>query len=537
MAEISIDAGYDVVGSDLQNSLMTDQLSKRGVAVNVGQDGNFLRSEHEKAPIDWFVHTSALPSDHPELVLAQTLGIRTTKRDELILRIVKDKNLKLIAIAGTHGKTTTTGMAVWALKQLGVPVSYSVGTTLSWGPSGHFDPESQYFVYECDEFDRNFLKFTPYLSLITSIRHDHPDTYPTEEEYKEAFRQFIRQSETTILWSDGADYIDNRDAKVWVLQKGETEPLPIAGEHNRRNATLVLKSLDKLKIGDNDAVKMALKSFPGTKRRFEKLAENLYSDYGHTPDEIAATLQMAKEVAKKVVLIYQPHQNIRQHSIRDDYTDEVFADASEVYWLPTYLSRENDNLAILTPRELTNNMARTATHYSDLNAQLWDDIQRHLDAGALVLCMGAASIDEWVRDQANIRRVANILLVEAGTGKLVMQQRDDKPEVYNPGMISAFGGSIEDGETARQAATRELREETNIQFRETDMTYLKTLFQPLNDGTSRWVTAYLLTGIDTAHLEIYEGEGYVLVDPLDMALTNLTPKAREMVEHYILGSN
>src|SRR5690606_5798559 len=111
------------------------------------------------------------------------LGIKVAKRDELLARILHEKNLKLIAVAGTHGKTTTTGMMVWLLQQLGVPVSYSVGSTLSFGPSGKFDPKSEYFVYECDEFDRNFLHFHPYLSLITSVGYDHPDIYPTPENY------------------------------------------------------------------------------------------------------------------------------------------------------------------------------------------------------------------------------------------------------------------------------------------------------------------------------------------------------------------
>src|SRR5690606_24799052 len=126
--------------------------------------------------------------DHPELVAARLLGIKIAKRDELLAFILKEKGLKLIAITGTHGKTTTTGMLVWCLQNLGVPISYSVGSTLPFGPSGAFRPDSEYFVYECDEFDRNFLHFEPYLSVITSIEYDHPDTYPTENEYYDAFR-------------------------------------------------------------------------------------------------------------------------------------------------------------------------------------------------------------------------------------------------------------------------------------------------------------------------------------------------------------
>jgi len=142
LAEIAYDAGYTVIGSDMSKSLTTDELRKRGIEIEFNQDGSFLKSSHQDQPIDWFIYTSALPETHPELLLAKELGIKTAKRDELLAHIIKEKNLKLIAIAGTHGKTTTTGMLVWAFKLLNVPVSYSVGSTLSFGPSGMFDPES-----------------------------------------------------------------------------------------------------------------------------------------------------------------------------------------------------------------------------------------------------------------------------------------------------------------------------------------------------------------------------------------------------------
>jgi len=167
LVEIARDAGHTIMGSDLTDSLITKELRSQGVMVNIGQDGSFLQKSHTVTPIDWFVYTSALPDDHAELLLARELGIRMSKRDEFLAYILQEKDLKLIAIAGTHGKTTTTGMMVWLMKQLGLPVSYSVGTTISFGPSGQFDPKSEYFIYECDEYDRNFLNFHPYLSLIT----------------------------------------------------------------------------------------------------------------------------------------------------------------------------------------------------------------------------------------------------------------------------------------------------------------------------------------------------------------------------------
>lgn len=392
LAQIALDAGYEVIGSDVNHSLVTAELEKRGIEIAYEQDGVFLQAQQ---PIDWFVYTSALPDDHPELMLARKLGVRTAKRDELLAHIIAEKNLKLIAVAGTHGKTTTTGMLVWTLQQLGLPVSYSVGTTLSWGPSGKFDPTSEYFVYECDEFDRNFLHFSPFLSLITSIEWDHPDTYPTEDQYFSAFSQFCTQSQQVIMWHTDAKKVAPPQ-NSWLLQPSDVFDIKLAGAHNRRNGTLVLKAVESLQQ-DASSVKTHLPAFPGVNRRFEKLAGNLYTDYGHTPAEIKATLQLARELSDHVVLAYQPHQNVRQHEIHSQYTSEIFADAEQIFWLPTYLSRENPELKILSPQTLAKNLDSSKLHIASLDDQLWSEIQNARSTGKLVLIMGAGDIDSWVR--------------------------------------------------------------------------------------------------------------------------------------------
>jgi len=402
LAEIARDAGHTITGSDLNESLVTEELRQQGVNVNIGQDGSFLKTVHTATPLDWFVHTAALPENHPELVLAKQLGIRTGKRDEFLADFLEKHNLKLIAIAGTHGKTTTTGMAVWAFLQRGIPVSYSIGTTVSFGPSGKYDPKSEYFVYECDEYDRNFLHFNPYISLITSVDYDHPDTYPTEKSYFDAFNQFIGQSKVVICWKKDVN-ADNL-SKYGVLHlidetTRDVSFINLAGLHNRQNAYLVFSLfVDHLgAAGEEEEMVKILNAFPGTDRRFEKLAENIYSDYGHHPEEIAATLQMARELSDDVVLIYQPHQNWRQHSIRDQYTDQ-FEVARKVYWTPTYLTRENPDYPILVPEELTTNITnKDSIIYTDLNDELWNEIVAARDSGSLILLMGAGSIDSWVR--------------------------------------------------------------------------------------------------------------------------------------------
>lgn len=397
LVEIARDAGHAIMGSDLKESLITQELRAQGVVVNIGQDGTFLRESHQATPIDWFVYTSALPADHPELVLARELGIRISKRDEFLAYILQEKDLKLIAIAGTHGKTTTTGMMVWLLQQLKVPESYSVGTTLAFGPSGKFDQKSEYFIYECDEYDRNFLNFKPYLSLITSIDYDHPDTYPTESDYTEAFRTFIDQSNHTILWKVDAEYAGIHKENTWVLN--EALHIPLAGEHNRRNATLVTKAVEYLGLAKVEDVTMMLGEFPGTDRRFEKIGDNLYSDYGHHPNEIAATLQLARELSDHVVLVYQPHQNRRQTRIKDMYSDQ-FELADTTYWLPTYLSREDPDEPVLSPETLISHLTNKETvHIAELNDDLWNTIEQARSEGKLVLCMGAGTIDSWVRER------------------------------------------------------------------------------------------------------------------------------------------
>ena len=544
LAMIAHDAGHEVYGSDRQAGLITAELAEHGIEFSLDQSGAALRAEQARAPFDQFVYTSALPDDHPELVAARQLGIPTSKRDGFLAQLIAEQNLRLIAVAGTHGKTTTTGMLVWTLQQLGLPVSYSVGSTLSFGPSGKFDPASRYFVYECDEFDRNFLHFRPWLSLVTSIDYDHPDTYPTEADYLAAFRQFGTQSERVLTWSELAEVF--QPDNVTVVEA--TDPrLSLAGEHNRRNGTLVLRAVEAMLDADADrppraddspapddatidnasvssqqaddsapanaTILDALNSFPGTGRRFEKLADNLYSDYGHHPVEIAATLQLARELSDHVVLVYQPHQNVRQHEIRHQYADCMEL-AEEIYWLPTYLTREDPELPVLTPQQLTEQLTnRHAVHYADLDADLWSAIQTARHQGKLVLGMGAGTIDGWLRQQLAIKEVANVLIIDTA-GNVILQQRDTTPGINNPGMITGFGGAVESGESVHQAAVRELREETNLSFDASDLSYFTSIYQPhVNDGQPRWVSYFVLKNQDISRLEVYEGAGYYRLTP------------------------
>jgi UDP-N-acetylmuramate--alanine ligase len=261
-----------------------------------------------------------------------------------------------------------------------------------------FDSDSEYFVYECDEFDRNFLYFSPYLALIPSLDYDHPDTYPTPEDYLIAFKEFAIKSASVIAWDDQhADVFDELHNVTLLASSKLDNTMAVVGHHNRRNAALVVEAAKKLRLSDD--ISDILLRFPGTDRRFERLGENLYSDYGHHPIEIAATLQLARELSDRVILVYQPHQNIRQHEIKDDYTNQ-FEQAEEIYWLPTYLSREDPALAILKPEELIEHITnRDHIHVAEFNDALWDVIEKARSEGILVVGMGAGAIDGWLRQQ------------------------------------------------------------------------------------------------------------------------------------------
>jgi UDP-N-acetylmuramate--alanine ligase len=376
LAHLALDLGFVVSGSDLQNSQNIKELATRGATIFLGQkDSQNIKNLNQKQKIDWFVQTAAIKPNHPELQfvqklqelqkkvesqkaisspipnsnkldhslekvqnnsnhssnqqnwaksLAQNSQIKISKRDEFINFVIREKNLKLIAVAGTHGKTTTTGILVWLFKKLEIPISYLVGSNITFGSSGQFQEKSKYFILECDEFDRNFLKFEPEIAIIPSLDYDHPDTYLTQEDYLQAFWQFLNQVKSQIIPANEViekiremrkegKFFENKAIKI-AGGFGNLEVLDkinLIGLHNRQNAELALFAITVvLKLrGDQKSLEIGfekyklydkINTFPGTDRRFQKLGENIYSDYAHHPSEIAATLELAREIVQNL---------------------------------------------------------------------------------------------------------------------------------------------------------------------------------------------------------------------------------------------
>ncbi len=416
LALIAKQAGYTVSGSDKQDSSYTQYLQKNGVMdIHIGQTYEAIARVHEKEPIDWFVYTTAVTSEQtnpPELLFCEENDIRISKRDELLNKILEDKQLQLIAIAGTHGKTTTTAMAVWLFQQLSIPVSYSVGAKLPSGDMGAYVPESTYFVYEADEYARNFLSFHPYMSLITGVDWDHPDIYPTRESYEQAFKDFMQQSANTVVWEEDAKLLEAQDdTSNTIISTGDSafDLLTLPGEVNRRDAFQVVTAIHKITQRPIEELVAIINNFPGVSRRFEQIAPNLYTDYAHTPPKIRGALQLAHEVTgENVVVVYEGLHNTRQHFIKDDLRT-LFKGTKHLYIVPSYLAREDPNLPLLQPEDLKKLMEEpeaNAITPSQTNDELALQIRKHLQNGDLVLCLSAGggnSLDEWLREEFQTR--------------------------------------------------------------------------------------------------------------------------------------
>lgn len=414
LALIAKQAGYSVSGSDKQNSQYIEYLKKHGITdIHIGQTKEALAKAHDKNPIDWYVYSSAVEKEnpnHPELQFVDEQDIKKSKRDELTNLILKEKSLKLIAIAGTHGKTTTTAMVVWLFKELGLPISYSAGAKISFGDMGQYEKGSEYFVYECDEFDRNFLAFEPSLSLITGVSWDHHEIFPTREDYQDAFKEFIEQSQQTFVWHEDYDYIGlgTSGANYQILNSDDEEinDLTLAGKYNRLDGWLAIQGVREATNKPLTELVEIINRFPGSQRRMEEIIPGLYSDYAHTPEKVRGGMSVALEMAakknQKVVVVYEPLTNRRQHYMIDDYKD-CFAGAEKVYWVPSYLAREDPQQRVIPPAEMISHLSDPSiAEPMERDEKLKEAIQKHLDAGDMVVGMaggGGNSLDEWLRKE------------------------------------------------------------------------------------------------------------------------------------------
>ncbi|MEE1220635.1 MAG: UDP-N-acetylmuramate--L-alanine ligase [Bacteroidales bacterium] len=361
--------GHNIYGYDRTRTQLTAELEKEGMNVTYEEDVN-----HLPEVIDLAIYTPAIPAENKILKEIIKRGIQLNKRAFALAEIVKEK--KVIAIAGTHGKTTTSGLLAHLLYNSKIGCSaFLGGIANNYSTNMLCDTKSEYVVVEADEYDRSFLNLNPFVSAITSISPDHLDIYQNKENLEQAFAQFANQTDKNghvflkkevkveideqiktntysltdiesdyYAWnvrvSNGSYYFDyHTPGKVYYDMQ-----MNYPGIHNIENAVLALSIALSLGVNEYE-LRAALKSFKGMKRRFDlkcKTDETIYyDDYAHHPEEIEATITSLKHLYpnKRICGIFQPHLYSRTKDLADQFA-EALENLDDIILLPIYPARE-----------------------------------------------------------------------------------------------------------------------------------------------------------------------------------------------------
>jgi UDP-N-acetylmuramate--alanine ligase len=434
IARMLKESGYTVTGSDMTFSPFAADLQAAGVVVFVGHAADHVRNA------DWVVRSSAIADDNVEVQAARAAGIPVWRRADFLGKFMEDK--QGIAVAGTHGKTTTTAMIAFVLSELGEDPSFIVGGVLNnYGVNARAG-KGQAFVVEADEYDRMFLGLKPQIAVITSLEHDHPDIYPTFEEMQTAFESFVSllphegtliacfddpaaavlltkarrvgravmayslKEEATITaprWMQGRNLQPNRlggfdfDAATNVgSNKLLSLGLQVPGVHNVSNALAALSVCAITGVSVKDAAE-ALGRFTGTRRRFEVKGERggviVIDDYAHHPTEIRATLAAARQryPEKRIWAVWQPHTYSRTRTLFDGFV-QAFDDADETVVTEIYRSREPEQ--DYSSEQVVRAMNHPSRHFVPTLAGATEYLLEHVRTNDVVLVLSAGDADE-----------------------------------------------------------------------------------------------------------------------------------------------
>lgn len=361
--------GHSVYGYDRTRTQLCIQLEAEGM--NITYEDN---PAHLPENIEMVIYTPAIPSDNNILQTVLQKGLKIEKRAKALAEIIKDK--KVIAIAGTHGKTTTSGLLAHLLNKSKIGCSaFLGGISNNYQTNMLFDEKSEYVVVEADEYDRSFLQLTPYVSAITSISPDHLDIYKNYRDLENSFAQFVNQTKENgqVYLKKGIEIETKQEIKsntysltdiesdfyVWNVRVSKGSyyfdyhtpdkvyydmQMTYPGIHNIENAVLALSIALKLGVNEYE-LRDALKSFQGMKRRFDLKLQTqdtiYYDDYAHHPEEIEATISSLKHLhpEKRICGIFQPHLYSRTKDFADEFA-LALEKLDEVILLPIYPARE-----------------------------------------------------------------------------------------------------------------------------------------------------------------------------------------------------
>lgn len=332
LAKMAFSRGIEVSGVNDEEGKTVDSLKELGVNII------FQKDFKELPDADLYVYSDAWIYRGPEILKkAKESGKPVLSYFEMLGQFAK--NYKVIAIAGTHGKTTTTAMVAEILIDAGLDPTVVVGSFIKKFDSNFRAGKGEYLVVEADEYNRHFLNLNPFISVVTNIEADHLDYYKDLADVQSAFDKFLSQSQNKIL--DYKAYLD------------KVPKLSVPGIHNRMNAAAALAVADMLHI-NLETAQNTLKNFSGTWRRLEKRAETetgtiIYDDYAHHPTEIRASIEALRELyptnTKKITIVFQPHLYSRTKALFDDFA-KCFKGADRIILLPIYFAREDKDESI-----------------------------------------------------------------------------------------------------------------------------------------------------------------------------------------------
>lgn len=420
LAELLARRGDVVSGCDA-NPGATEDLESLGMQVFKGHSPDHVVGARE------LIVTSAMPKDHPELARARELGIPITRRAEALGRAVAGG--KLVAIAGTHGKTTTTVMTTAALAAAGLkPTGIAGGRVAEWKGNLCYDSD-ELFVVEADEYDRSFLTLSPTVAVVTNVEADHLDIYHDLEDIRTTFSRFVRDAPVIVLCDDDAGAknlslpassevirygLTSSDARLVaraVRPSGQATTFSVAydgralgdvslrvpGHHNVQNALAAIASGFALGV-TLDQMREGLRQFGGVERRFQHLCDvaglSIVDDYAHHPTEIAATLQAARASypGRRIVAAFQPHLFSRTRDFSEAF-GEALSSADAVFLAEIYPAREKP-IPGITSDLIAASLSRAGRPavWQGARSELSDALCGFVRKGDVVITIGAGDI-------------------------------------------------------------------------------------------------------------------------------------------------
>ena len=413
--------GYAVSGSDLRETAITQGLKALGVRTYVGH------AAEQIAGAELVVASSAIPEDNVEILAAQRAGIPVLKRQQFLGCLLEGRCG--IAVAGTHGKTTTSAMIATILRGAGKKPGFIVGGVISaWGTNAEAG-EGPYFVIEADEYDRMFLGLKPHIAVVTNIEMDHPDCFADLSALREAFGAFLGHvpptgaiiacsdspqvrlllgeyplAARTVTYGYGQEADYRLDQPMWsgqgemcfrVSHQGRVWgefTLAVPGAHNALNATAAALAVAECGLSPQEAAQH-LRGYAGTQRRFEVKGERagvvVIDDYAHHPTEIRATLAAARlrYAQRRLVAVFQPHTYSRLVALFDEFAHS-FDDADEVIVMDIYAARAKEH-GTVSAADLVRAMPHRRARYIPTHDRIVAYLLETLQAGDVLITLSA----------------------------------------------------------------------------------------------------------------------------------------------------